>query len=180
MKEGMKVGLYLSAAFTLQRMIISKLAYLALALFLLSPTINGIDYIVVGIAMSPAGAMVLRQNRYPHLHFLGHHHDAGRHIEVPSHVLKRRHSEPAGSLATQPARWTIIHGFIVGFGFGGLLFGVFGVVTLLGLDRLLPFDAGYMLIVLFMITIAIPAFVYSLKEVLATRKPSAVNRKNPL
>ncbi len=251
-KEGMKAGLYFSAAFTVQRMLISELAYLALAPFLLLPIVNGIVYMVVGIAMSAAGALVLRQNRYPHLHLLGHHHDAGHQIEKPSHVLKRRHTEPAGSVATPPARWTIIHGFIAGFGFGGfsifvntvaapamssawlgflpglvfglgtmimlvvvgglfgaslrwahaltepeikrigaqtggrtlffggLLFGVFGVATLLGLDRLLPIDAGYVLIGLFMITIAIPAFVYSLKEVLATRKPSAVNREQPL
>ena len=245
-KEGMKAGLYFSAAFTVQRMLISELAYLALAPFLLLPMVNGVVYIVVGIAMSAAGALVLRQNRYPHLHLLGHHHDAGHQIESPSRLLKRRHTEPAGSVATPPARWTLIHGFIAGFGFGGfsifvntvaapamssawlgflpglvfglgtmimlvvvgglfgaslrwahalteqeikqigaqtggrtlffggLLFGVAGVATLLGLDRNLPIDPGYALIGLFMITIAVPAFVYSLKQVLATRKPSAV------
>ncbi|MHB1413560.1 MAG: hypothetical protein ACYCXE_09475, partial [Thermoleophilia bacterium] len=163
----------------------------------------------------------------------------------------RRHTEPDGPVTTPPARWTVVHGFIAGFGFGGfslfvntvaapamssawlgflpglvfgigtmimlvvvgglfgaslrwahaltepeikrigaqtggrtlffggLLFGVFGVAALLGLDRLLPVDAGYVLIGLFMITIAIPAFIYSLKEVLAARKPSAVNREQP-
>jgi len=45
-KEGMKAGLYFSAAFTVQRMLISELAYLALAPFLLSPAINGIAYVV--------------------------------------------------------------------------------------------------------------------------------------
>lgn len=54
--------------------------------------------------------------------------------------------------------------------FGGLLFALFGVATLFGLDRYLPIDAGYVLIGLFMIVIAMPAFVYTLKEVLATRK----------
>jgi hypothetical protein len=57
--------------------------------------------------------------------------------------------------------------------FGGLLFCVFGVVTLTGLDRGLPIDAGYVFIGLFMIVIAVPAFVYTLKEVLAERKRPA-------
>jgi uncharacterized membrane protein len=52
---------------------------------------------------------------------------------------------------------------------GGLLFSLFGVVTLVGLDHYLPFDAGYLLIGLFMIAIALPAFVYSLREVRAMR-----------
>ena len=36
-KEGMKAGLYFSGAFTVQRLAVSELAYLALAPFLLSP-----------------------------------------------------------------------------------------------------------------------------------------------
>ena len=54
--------------------------------------------------------------------------------------------------------------------FGGLLFALFGVVTFLGLDRNLPMDEGYVLIGLFMIIIAIPAFVYTLREVLSLRE----------
>ncbi|HYA91041.1 MAG TPA: hypothetical protein VEK32_06055 [Thermodesulfobacteriota bacterium] len=47
-KEGIKAELYFSAPLTVQRMLISELAYLALAPFLLSPEINGIVYVVVG------------------------------------------------------------------------------------------------------------------------------------
>jgi uncharacterized membrane protein len=54
--------------------------------------------------------------------------------------------------------------------FGGILFAAFGVVTFLGLDRHLPVDTGYLLIGLFMIVIAIPAFIYTLKEVISLRK----------
>src|SRR5512135_2431714 len=67
-REGMKAGLYFSAAFTVQRMLLSELAYLTLAPFLLSAKITGIVYIVVGTVMSAAGAVVLRRNRYPHVH----------------------------------------------------------------------------------------------------------------
>ncbi|MCL5031152.1 MAG: hypothetical protein M1480_19280 [Bacteroidetes bacterium] len=242
-KEGMKASLFFSAAFTVQRMLLSEAAYLALAPFLLSPTINGIVYIIVGIAMSAAGAIVLRRNRYPHFHLLGHHHEEVREMGTSLTVLSRHHDETAvPASAPPPARWTIIHGFIAGFGFGGfslfvntvaapamrsawlgfipglvfglgtmimlvvigflfgaimrwthllkedeikligaqtggrtlffggLLFGVFGVTTLLGLDSYLHIDAGYLLIVLFMIIIAVPAFVYTLKEILAARQ----------
>ncbi len=242
-REGMKAGLYFSAAFTVQRMLLAEAAYLALAPFLLSPTINGIVYMIVGAAMSAAGAMVLGKNRYPHLHIFGHHHDQARDMGTSMSVLSKHHKESAvpGS-GPLPAKWTIIHGFIAGFGFGGfslfvntvaapamrspwlgfvpglafgvgtmlmlvivgylfgasmrwthllseqevkqigaqtggrtlffggILFAAFGIVTFIGLDRHLPVDTGYLLIGMFMIVIAIPAFIYTLKEVISLRK----------
>ncbi len=240
-REGMRAGLYFSSAFTVQRMIISELAYLALAPFLLSPTINGIVYIAVGIAMSVAGSIVLRRNHYLHLHLLGHHHENTGHVETTPRVLTRQCAKPPRTITTPPVHWTIIHGFIAGFGFGGfsifvntvaapamgspllgflpglffglgtmimlvivgglfgaslrwthaltedevkrigaqtggrtlffggLLFGAAGAATLAGLGRYLPVDFGYLLIGLFMIIIAVPAFIFSLKEVLKAR-----------
>ncbi len=53
--------------------------------------------------------------------------------------------------------------------FGGILFGIFGLATLSGLDRRLPVDIGYLLIALFMIGVTVPAFLWSLKEVLEVR-----------
>jgi hypothetical protein len=49
--------------------------------------------------------------------------------------------------------------------FGGLLFSLFGVATFLGLDKVLPFDTGYLVIALFMTAVAVPSFVTSLREV---------------
>jgi hypothetical protein len=247
-RQGIKAGLYFSAAFTLQRTLLSEVAYLALAPFLLSPTINGIVYLMVGLAMSAAGAVVLRKNLYPHFHLFGHHHEEAAEIEASPQVLTWRHSETAVTPATPPARWTLIHGFIAGFGFGGFslfvntvaapamrspflgflpglvyglgtmiilvvvgylfgasmrwshmlneeeikrigaqtggrtlffggwLFALFGVVTLFGLDRFLPIDVGYVLVGSFMIVIAVPAFIYTLKEVLSSRHQSVMGR----
>lgn len=244
-REGMKAGLMFSAAFTIQRALLSEVAYLALAPFLLSPTINGIVYVVVGLVMTIAGATVLRQNIYPHLHALGHHHDEAKDIETSSQVLAWKHSTPEQQDAKLPTRWVLVQGFIAGFGFGGFslfintvaapamrspwlgflpgliyglgtmlmlmaigylfgatmrwshllkedeikrigaqtggrtlffggwLFALFGVATLLGLDRFLPVDVGYVLVGLFMLVIAIPAFIYTLKEVLSARQTSA-------
>jgi sulfite exporter TauE/SafE len=242
--EGIKAGLYFSAAFTLQRTLLSEAAYLALTPFLLSPTINGVVYIIVGIVMTIAGVMVLRRNMYPHLHLLGHHHEEANEIETTSQVLTRQHTESVEMTEKPPVRWTLVHGFIAGFGFGGfslyvntvaapamhspwlgflpgllyglgtmivlvmvgylfgasmrwshklseqeikrigsqtggrtlffggLLFAFFGTTTLLGWERFLPVDVGYVLVGLFMVGIAIPAFVYTLKEVLAVRHQS--------
>jgi hypothetical protein len=200
-KEGLKAGFYFSAAFTLQRTLLSEAAYLALAPFLLRPTINGIVYLVVGVAMSVAGAIVLRQNRYVHIHLLGHCHDEATDMECSKRLLGREHTAPnMGSpwLGFLPGLlfgvgtmiMLLMIGFVFGVSlrwthrlteeeirrigsqtggrtlfFGGLLFGVFGVVTLLGLDRNLPLDAGYVLIGLFMIIVAVPAFIFSWREV---------------
>jgi hypothetical protein len=236
-KEGMKAGLYFSAAFTVQRMLIAELARLALAPFLVSPSVNGIVYLVVGTAMSAAGLIVLRKNRYPHLHLDAHVHEMGSH----PFVADKGATYPTMA-AAPPAKWTIVHGFIAGFGFGGfslfvntvaapampnpwtgflpgllfglgtmimliiigalfgsalrwatslsveeikrigaktggrtlffggLLFGIAGVSGLLNVQRYLPIDLGMILIGLFMIGIAVPAFVYSWKEVVTTKR----------
>jgi hypothetical protein len=241
-REGMRAGLLFSAAFTVQRTLLSEVAFLALAPFLLSPKINGIVYVVVGLAMSIAGAIVLRRNRYVHLHLLGHHHQEAREMGTSASILSRAHDPSAVPVtAPPPPRWTIIHGFIAGFGFGGFslfvntvaapamrspwlgflpglvfglgtmimlvvigflfgsamrwthklseqeikhigsqtggrtlffggaLFALFGLGTLLGLDQFLPVDTGYLLIGGFMVFIAVPAFVYSVREVVRAR-----------
>jgi len=226
-REGMRAGLFFSLAFTVQRALLSEAAYLALAPFLMRPTVNGVVYTVVGILMSAAGAIVLRRNRVPHVHLIGYH----------GHAIER----PRGSGAP-PVRWTIVHGFIAGFGFegfavfintvaapampsawigflpgllfglgtmitlviisalfgaslrvsrrltedeikrigsqtggrtlffGGLLFVVFGVLTLAGFGGRLHLETDYVLIAAFMIVIAVPAFLYSLKEVRGARE----------
>ncbi|MCL5282279.1 MAG: hypothetical protein M1376_20530 [Planctomycetes bacterium] len=116
-RQGLKAGLYFSAAFTVQRMILSEVSYLALAPFLLDPAINGIIYMIVGAVMAAAGVVMVRRNRYPHLHLFGHHHGAGQRAAASRSVLGRHHVE-AGPQAP-PVHWTLIHGFIAGFGIGG-------------------------------------------------------------
>jgi hypothetical protein len=245
-REGLKAGLFFSLAFTFQRTLLSEAAYLALAPFLLSPTINGIVYVIVGVAMTIAGSVVLRGNRYPHFHLFGHHHDEAKEIETSSQVFAKLHNEDKSQPQTPPIKWTLVHGFIAGFGFGGfslfvntvaapamtspwlgflpgllyglgtmiilaaigflfgasmrwshllsedeikrigsqtggrtlffggMLFGLFGVASLFGINKYLPIDTGYFLVGLFMIFIAVPAFVFTLKEVLASREKSAI------
>jgi hypothetical protein len=236
-REGMKAGFYFSAAFTVQRMIIAQLARLAMVPSLMSPLVTGIVYVTVGVAMSGAGFVVLRKNRYPHLHLGIHVHEIGTHLAAPG-------KGPAYSaqITAPPAKWTLVHGFIAGFGFGGfslfvntvaapampaawmgflpglvfglgtmltlivigglfgaalrwlgsltveevkrigaqtggrtlffggLLFGLAGVCNLANVQRHLPLDLGTILMGLFVMGVAVPALLYSWKEVVATRK----------
>ncbi len=244
-RGGMKAALSFSAAFTLQRALVSELAYLALARFLFKPGMSGIVYILVGVAMSAAGAMVLRKNRYVHIHVLGHCHEDVCDMEQNSRLFTRRHQ--AHEAFAPPARWTLVHGFIAGFGFGGfavfvntvaapamkspwtgflpgmvfglgtmtmlviiggvfgfslrwvrslseneisligaqtggrtlffggILFGVAGIVSLAGLDLHLPIKQDYALIALFIALVAIPVFVYSFRQVRKERKQTTTS-----
>ena len=166
-------------------------------------------------------------------------------MERTGGVFTKQHEESRGQVSIPPVRWTVIHGFIAGFGFGGfslfvntiaapamkspwtgflpglvfglgtmimlvvvgglfgaslrwahalsereikligsqtggrtlffggILFVASGVAALSGLDRYLPLASDYAFIALFMTAVAIPALVYSVKEVLAARKMSA-------
>ena len=230
-KAGMKAGLYFSAAFTVQRAILSQVSYLALSHLLLSPNVNGVVYAVVGVAMSAAGAILLGRSAEPHPHLLGRH-------DAEIHQMEAAGGPTRGT----PVHWALIHGFIAGFGFegfsvfvntvaapampsawmgflpgllfglgtmlvlavmgalfgsflrwirslseqeitrigtdtgartlfyGGLLFMLFGVATLLHWDAHLPIDAGYFLIGVFMAGVAVPAFIYSWRRVITARK----------
>jgi sulfite exporter TauE/SafE len=120
--EGMRTGIYFAAAFTLQRTLLSELAYLALAPFLRSPAVNSVVYVIVGVAMSLAGWLVLHPDLCPHLDLLGHHHRTSRDIEPSAVGVTRARADNAGG-RSMPVRWALIHGFIAGFGFCG--FGLF-------------------------------------------------------
>jgi len=227
-KAGLKAGLYFSAAFTVQRALLSQVAYFALAPFLLRPDVNGIVFTIVGLAMAIAGAVILLRVAHPHPHILGRQ-DAEFHPPGPDQVR------------VTPIHWTIIHGFIAGFGFegfsvyintvaapampspwlgfmpgllfglgtmlvlalmgilfgsllhwvrslteqqitrigtetgartlffGGLLFIIFGIATILRWTQRLPVGQDSFLIIAFMVGIAVPAFIYSYRRVRAER-----------
>ncbi len=119
-KGGMKAGAFFSLAFTIQRSVMSVIIYFAVAQFLVSSDrINGPVYTVVGLAMAIAGYLILR-NRFPHMHPLMKYsrEDLAKHV----------HSEENRDLGDQipvPIHWTIIHGFISGFGVDAGLFSTF-------------------------------------------------------
>ncbi len=227
-KAGMRAGLYFSAAFTVQRALLSQVAYMALARFFLRPGINGIVYMVVGLAMAVAGGLLLGRSALPHPHFFGRQDEKFHAAETPAPAVR-----------VTPVHWTIIHGFIAGFGFegfsvfvntvaapampsvwlgflpglvfglgtmltlaaigaffgsmlrwvrslserqiarighetgartlfyGGFLFLLFGGAMWRGWDRLLPIQSDYLIIGVFLVGVAVPAFIYSWRRAVA-------------
>ena len=69
-KRGMKAGLTFSGGFTLQRAILSEIAFFALAGIFMSASVDGISYIAVGIGMAFAGLYISRKGRVAHMHLL--------------------------------------------------------------------------------------------------------------
>ncbi|MGH8014526.1 MAG: hypothetical protein ACREQ4_18710 [Candidatus Binataceae bacterium] len=237
--QGMRAGIYFSGGFTAQRILMSEVSYLALAPFLNSPAVDSVVYVIVGVVMAAAGWILLRRQRYPHLHLFGRHHEA---VSIPP---KLGHSVGGGEQA-MPVGWATIHGFIAGFGFGaftifvnavaapampnawlgfvpGLLFGLGTLVTLaiigalfplglrlmsglreedarrfgarvgattlfaggllfvagglamvLGVGRYVPINFGYVLIVLLVVAVAIPAFIHAWRELKASQPSDEV------
>ena len=108
-RAGLKAGFYFSLAFTVQRALLSQLAYFALAAFLTQELVGSIVYILVGLAMSAAGAVLLARGAHPHRHLMGQ-------ADAKLHAAQGGRA----SSATTPIHWILIHGFIAGFGFEGL------------------------------------------------------------
>lgn len=109
-RKGMRSALSFSLAFTLQRALLSELAYIGLVRVVGDATYNAVIYVVVGAAMAAAAFYVLRLRCALHLH-LWPPRIGGCHR--PSHAAT---AEWAGRTPT-PAMASL-HGFLAGWGFG--------------------------------------------------------------
>lgn len=159
--QGMRAGIYFAAAFTVQRMIVSELAYLTLAPFLRSMAVNSVVYVAVGVAMSFAGWILLRRQRYAHLHLLGHHHETPGEMDRSTAVLTRHHAD-GGHEQAMPVGWTVIHGFIAGFGFGGFALFVNAVAAPAMPNAWLGFVPGLLFGAGTLVTLAVVGAVFPL------------------
>ncbi len=100
-RGGMLSGAYFAAAFTVQRAIMSQLVYFALVTFLaFNEALNGPVYVAVGLAMSLAGYLILR-DKLPHWHPLMwiSTRDRERHLK----------KDPAGSTQSQAGLQKTLH-----------------------------------------------------------------------
>lgn len=116
-KGGMKAAGFFSTAFTIQRAVMSQIVYFAVALFLVSSDwLNAPVYVAVGIAMTIAGYLILK-NRVTHFHPL---------MNVSRHDLEK-HLDEANDPKEMPVpiHWALIHGFISGFGVDTGVFSTF-------------------------------------------------------
>ncbi|MCL5100307.1 MAG: hypothetical protein M1158_04315 [Candidatus Marsarchaeota archaeon] len=138
-KGGAKAGLLFSTGFTVQRAILSEIAFFALAAIFMSNFAFGVTYIIVGIAMAGAGFYIAGRGRYPHWHYIEER--LGEALGIHKHGSKEQHLElehkvnPAlccdDSISTKPvpSKLALVHGFIAGFGFGAFALIIYTVLS---------------------------------------------------
>lgn len=131
-RGGMVAGAFFSLAFTTQRAIMSQLVYFAIAPFLITDqALNGPVYLAVGLAMAVAGFLLLRKS-LPHWHPL---------MWISRKDIEK-HEEQVAESHHIPIHWTLIHGFIAGFGVDAGLFTTF--VYLVAVPAMPVFFLGFL------------------------------------
>ena len=73
MKGGFRSGLLFSSGFTIQRAILSEIAYLSLAGIFMTSIVFGITYVAVGAAMAAAGVYIYFRKTIFHIHIISHY-----------------------------------------------------------------------------------------------------------
>ncbi len=134
-RRGMKAGMTFSGGFTLQRAILSEIAYLALAGIFMSASADGISYIAVGIGMAFAGIYISKKGKVAHLHGLEkklyhvfgiHKHKEHKEEGEFSHMVNPVMDEEGKPI---PLKLAFVHGLIAGFGFGAFALIIYTVLA---------------------------------------------------
>ncbi len=134
-KGGMKAGLIFSSGFTIQRAILSEVAYFALAGIFMTTLVFGITYVLVGLAMFIAGIYIKRKSIYLHWHFLEEKLGAlfiHRHSKAQLKKELQHKADPSveeGKLRPVPSKMAFLHGIIAGFGFGAFALIIYTVLA---------------------------------------------------
>lgn len=134
-RKGMKAGMTFSSGFTLQRAIMSEIAYLALAGIFMAASVDGISYMVVGIGMAFAGIYISRKGRVAHFHgmekrlyrvFRIHRHKEEKEEQELTHMANPVMDEGGRPI---PLKLAFGHGLIAGFGFGAFALIIYTVLA---------------------------------------------------
>ena len=135
---GMKSGLIFSSGFTLQRSILSELAYFALIGLLTTVRAMGLTYMAVGIAMAAAGIYIAKKSRYPHFHWiernlnrlfrLHKHGSEDENLEL-SHERNPMTVHVHNHDGQVPGKLAFTHGIIAGFGTGAFALIIYTVLA---------------------------------------------------
>jgi len=138
-KGGAKAGLLFSTGFTVQRAILSEIAFFALAGIFMSNFAFGITYVVVGIAMAAAGFYIAGIGRYPHWHYIEEklgvifkihkEHSHQQEAEFEHKVNPALCCDDKISDKPVPLKLALVHGFIAGFGFGAFALIIYTVLS---------------------------------------------------
>ena len=153
-RKGMKAGFIFSSGFTIQRAVLSEIAYFALAGIFMTATAFGITYIFVGIAMLAAGLYIKRKIVYPHWHWLedklgyafGVHRKGSRshHLEEEHRLNPLATSDASPELKAVPSKLAFLHGIIAGFGFGAFALIIYTVLSPAMPNALVGWIPGFM------------------------------------
>ena len=138
-KGGAKAGLMFSTGFTVQRAILSEVAFFALATIFMSNFAFGVTYIIVGIAMAGAGFYIAGRGKYPHWHYIEEKLGVLFRIHKKGSEEQRHEFEHAANpslccddaISTKPvpSKLALLHGFIAGFGFGAFALIIYTVLS---------------------------------------------------
>ena len=135
-RKGMKAGLIFSSGFTIQRALMSEIAFFALAGIFMTALAFGVTYVIVGIAMLAAGLYIASRGKYLHWHFL--EHNLGRLVGLHKHNPEKEHLEleheanpifVGDDMKPIPLRLAFVHGLIAGFGFGAFALIIYTVLA---------------------------------------------------
>jgi len=136
-RGGAKAGLIFSLGFTVQRSLLSEVAFFALAPVFFLPFYEGIIYIIVGSVMALSGLYIMRKLKYPHFHlieeFLSHlfgihkrgSHDQELEMQHKINPIDSEHHD----FRPVPLKLAFVHGLIAGFGFGAFALILFTVIS---------------------------------------------------
>lgn len=136
-KGGAKAGLVFSSGFTIQRAIMSEIAYLALAGIFMTSVAFGITYVAVGAAMFGAGVYIKNKKIYPHWHWLEEKLSYVTGIHKPGDKIQKKEMEhklnpvmeSGENLKPVPSKLAFAHGLIAGFGFGAFALILYTVIA---------------------------------------------------
>lgn len=118
-RQGMKIGFAFSLAFTIQRAIMSELAYLVLDRVFRLPAVEYIVYVVVGAAMIYGGFYVFNFRTLFHWHWK----------RPGSHASNATPVSPPQTLRKPTIKMAVVHGFIAGFGVGAFALIIYTILA---------------------------------------------------
>ncbi|MGC8730471.1 MAG: hypothetical protein ACP5RP_03770 [Candidatus Micrarchaeia archaeon] len=138
-KGGAKAGLFFSTGFTIQRAILSEIAFFALAGIFMNNYAEALTYIAVGLAMSIVGIYMASHNKYLHWHYIERKlgvffriHKKGSKVmeeEEEHKVNPALCCDDKIGVKPVPLKLALLHGFIAGFGFGAFALIIYTVLS---------------------------------------------------
>lgn len=134
-KKGMLTGLVFSSGFTIQRAILSELAYFALAAIFMTSFAFGITYVIVGLAMFFAGIYLIKNKNYFHWHYIEewieNRINLHKNKKIQEQELEHK-INPIDCIECKkpiPTKLAFVHGLIAGFGFGAFALIIYTVIA---------------------------------------------------